>query len=152
VSKAFLKDDELPPDDADALPQRSGRAPITPAGYARLRSELAALRDQPGEIAARRARVLVRILESVDVVEPVVDEGRIGFGTRVTIEDADGRRTAYELVGPDEIDLAAGRISVASPVAQALLGKRPGDCATIRRPRGDTDVTIVAVALPPDGS
>ena len=148
MSKAFLKDDALPPDDADALPQRTGKAPITPAGYARLRAELSALAEQPGEIADRRARVLVRILESVDVVEPAVADGKAGFGARVTIEDVAGRRTTYELVGPDETDLAAGRISAASPVARALLGKRPGDTATIRRPKGDTEVTIVAVAIP----
>jgi transcription elongation factor GreB len=148
VSKAFLKDDALPPDDVDALPQRTGKAPITPGGYARLRAELSALAGQPGETAARRARVLVRILESVDVVEPAVPDGKAGFGARVTIEDGAGRRTTYELVGPDETDLAAGRISAASPVAQALLGKRAGDIATIRRPKGDTDVTIVTVAVP----
>ena len=148
VSKAFLKDDALPPDDVDALPQRTGKAPITPAGYARLREELTALGDQPGETAARRARVLVRILQSVDVREPAGGASTVGFGTRVTIEDAGGRRTIWELVGPDEIDLPAGRISIASPVAQALLGKRPGDIATIRRPKGDTEVTIVSVAIP----
>ena len=148
MSKAFLKDDALPPDDADTLPQRTGKAPITPAGYARLRAELGDLADQPGEVAARRARVLVRILESVDVVEPAVADGKAGFGTRVTIEDGDGRRTTYELVGPDEMDLAAGRISVASPVARALLGKQAGDAATIRRPKGEAEVTIVAIAIP----
>ena len=147
MSKAFLKDDALPPDEVDALPQRTGKAPITPAGYARLRGELTALGDQPGETAARRARVLVRILESVDVREPAGGDGTVGFGARVTIEDTEGRRTTWELVGPDEIDLPAGRISIASPVAQALRGKRVGDTATIRRPKGDAEVTIVSVDI-----
>jgi transcription elongation factor GreB len=148
VSKAFLKDDALPPDDGQSLPPRSGSAPITPAGYARLREELTALGDQPGEIAARRARVLVRILQSVDVREPAGADGTVGFGARVTVEDAVGGQTTWELVGPDEVDLPAGRISVASPVAQALLGKRAGDVTTIRRPKGDAEVTVVAVAIP----
>jgi transcription elongation GreA/GreB family factor len=148
VSKAFLRDDALPPDDGQSLPPRSGSAPITPAGYARLRQELATLAEQPGEIAARRARALVRILKSVHVVEPVALDGTVGFGVRVTIEETDRTTTTYELVGPDEVDLAARHISVASPVAQALLGKRAGDIATIRRPKGDSEVTVVAVAIP----
>lgn len=150
VSKAFTNEDTPTPDEADALPPRARRLPITAAGYARLRRELDALtqRHPAGEVGARRARVLVQVLESVDVVAPSLIEGRAGFGTRVTVEDADGRRIVYDLVGPDEADLAAGQISIASPVAQALLGKRAGDRAVLRRPKGDVEVTVRSVALP----
>ncbi|MBM4442051.1 MAG: GreA/GreB family elongation factor [Candidatus Rokubacteria bacterium] len=149
MSKAFLKDDMPPPDDADALPPRAQRLPITPAGYARLRRELDALAQRPAanEVGARRARVLAQVLASVDVVEPSLVDGRAGFGTRVTVEEPDGRRVSYDLVGPDEAELAAGQISIASPVAQALRGKRAGDTAVLRRPKGDVAVTIVDVGL-----
>jgi transcription elongation GreA/GreB family factor len=121
--------------------------PITPAGYARLREELAALTQANASvIGVRRARVLVQILQSVDVVEPKIVNGRVGFGGRVTIEDEHGQLVVYELVGPDEADLAARRISIASPVAQALLGKRAGDRAVIRRPKGDVEVTVRSVS------
>ena len=80
------------------------------------------------------------------VVEPSGADGRVAFGARVTIEEADGRTTSYELVGPDEADLAARQISIASPVAQALLGKRAGDRVVLRRPRGNLEVTVVSVA------
>jgi transcription elongation GreA/GreB family factor len=150
VSKAFTNEDTPTPDDAEALPAREGRLPITPAGYARLQKELAELTRVnpagPSEIGARRARVLAQVLESVYVVEPSVVDGRVRFGARVTIEDGDGRRTAYELVGPDEVDLAARQISIASPVGQALLGKRAGDRVVLRRPKGDVEVTVVSVA------
>jgi transcription elongation factor GreB len=66
----------------------------------------------------------------------------------VVIEDRDGEQTAYELVGPDEADIAAGRISIASPVAQALLGKRAEDTVILRRPRGDVEVTVLSVSVP----
>jgi transcription elongation GreA/GreB family factor len=145
MSKAFT-DEEAPVPDDDALPPRHGRFPITPAGYARLQRELATLSHvAPGENGARRARALVQILESVDVVEPKLDDGRVGFGARVTIEDDAGHQTAYELVGPDEIEPAVRRISIASPVGQALRGKRVGERAVLRRPRGDVEVTVVAV-------
>jgi transcription elongation factor GreB len=151
VSKAFTNEDTLTPDDAETLPPREGRLPITPAGHARLQNELAKLMRVnpagPSEIGARRARVLAHVLESVRVVEPSAVDGRVAFGARVTVEDEDGRRTSYALVGPDEVDLAARQISIASPVAQALLGKRAGDRAVLRRPKGDVEVTVVSVAI-----
>ena len=99
------------------------------------------------QIGARRARVLVQVLKSVYVQEPSLVDGRVGFGTSVTVEDADGRRTAYEIVGPDEVVPARRQISVASPVARALLGKRAGDSVVLRRPRGDIEVTVVSVTV-----
>jgi transcription elongation factor GreB len=91
--------------------------------------------------------VLVQVLTSVYVQEPALVDGRVGFGTRVTVEAADGHRTAHEIVGPDEVEPARGQISVASPVARALLGKRAGDVVVLRRPRGDLEVTIVSVTV-----
>ena len=63
----------------------------------------------------------------------------------VVVEDEDGERHRYRLVGPDEFDAAAGRISVDSPVGRALMGKRLGDEALIRRPKGDAVWEIVEI-------
>jgi transcription elongation factor GreB len=147
VSKAFFKEDTPPPDETEALPRRDRRFPITAGGYARLRRELEGLTAATSETDRRRARVLVQILGSVDVAAPSLVDGRAGFGTRVTVTDVAGRDVVYDLVGPDEADLAAGRISIASPVAQALLGKRAGDVAVVRRPKGDVELAVRAVAL-----
>jgi len=150
MSKAFTNEDTPPPDDAESLPPRQGRLPITPAGYARLQKELAdIMRAHPAsrsEISVRRARVLVQVLESVYVVEPAGGDGRVAFGARVTVADDGGRTRCYQLVGPDEADLAAGQISAASPVAQALVGKRTGDRVVLHRPKGDVEVTVVLVS------
>ena len=152
MSKAFTNEDTPTPDEAEALPPRTRRFPITAVGYARLRAELDELRKRkpegPADVGWRRARVLVQVLESVDILPPSLVDGRAGFGTVVTVEDADGRHGAYELVGPDEADVAARKISVASPVAQALLGKRAGDAAVLRRPKGDVEVTVLSVNVP----
>ena len=149
MSKAFTNEDTPIPDDADALPPRAAALPITPAGLARLHRELADLtRAGASEVGARRARVIAQALESIYVIEPSAPDGRVAFGARVTVEDETGRLVAYEIVGPDEMDVAAGRISIASPVAQALLGKRAGDTVMLRRPKGNMEVTIVSVALP----
>lgn len=152
MSKAFTNEDLPAPDEAEALPARTRRFPITPPGYARLRAELDEIRKRkpegPADVGWRRARVLVQVLESVDVLQPSLVDGRAGFATRVTVEDPAGEHATYELVGPDEVDLPAGKISVASPVAQALLGKRAGDSALLRRPKGDVAVTVLSVSLP----
>jgi transcription elongation factor GreB len=151
MSKAFTDEETPVPDGAEALPPRERDLPITRAGLARLRVELAELSAAgPSEIGARRARVIAQVLRSVYVQKPSLVDGRVGFGTSVIVEGADGRRTCYEIVGPDEVEPARGQISVASPVARALLGKRAGDLVVLRRPRGDIEVTVASVTVAPD--
>jgi transcription elongation factor GreA len=57
-----------------------------------------------------------------------------------------GEVTVYELVGTAEADPAAGRISNASPVGRALIGRRVGDNVAVKTPRGDVEYRIVEVA------
>ena len=151
MSKAFTDEETPVPDGPEPLPPRERDLPITRGGLARLRAELAELSAAgPSEVGARRARVLAQVLTSVYVQEPSLVDGRVGFGTSVTVEEPDGRRTSYEIVGPDEVEPARGQISAASPVARALLGKRPGDVVVLRRPRGDIEVTVVSVRVAPE--
>jgi len=150
MSKAFTDEETPVPDGPEPLPPRERDLPITPAGLARLRAELADLSAAgPSEVGARRARVLAQVLQSVYVQEPSLIDGRVGFGTTVTVEEPHGRRISYEIVGPDEAEPARQQISIASPVARALLGKRTGDVVVLRRPRGDIEVTIVSVTVAP---
>ena len=149
MSKAFTNEDTPIPDDAEALPPRAVALPITPAGLARLQQELAELNRGGGtEVGLRRARVIAQALQSIYVLEPSAPDGRVAFGARVTLEDANGDVTTYEIVGPDEVDVAAGRISIASPVGQALLNKRAGDAVVLRRPKGAVEVTVMSVQIP----
>jgi transcription elongation factor GreB len=86
----------------------------------------------------RRVHFLRKRLDMVTVVRPgeVADRGRIFFGASVTLEDASGQQRRYRLVGPDEVDASGGLISVESPMARVLLGKREGDAVTVERPAG----------------
>ena len=95
----------------------------------------------------RRIHFLQRRLDTCTVVVPSeqTDASRIYFGATVSLEDEDGNRTTYQIVGADEIDAKAGRISVDSPLGTALLGKRQGDSVLVRRPRGDVEVTILDI-------
>ena len=94
----------------------------------------------------RRIRYLQkRIDELVVVAEPVARDGRAYFGAFVTVEDEDGHEVRYQLVGPDESDADAGRISIDSIVGRALLGRREDDEVTVERPAGAITYTVLAV-------
>ena len=64
---------------------------------------------------------------SAQLTEPAEAPGQVQFGRTVHIERDDGRKQSFRIVGEDEADPAAGKISYVSPLAQALLGKSEGD-------------------------
>jgi transcription elongation factor GreB len=84
-------------------------------------------------------------LKVLQVVYPPLHPTSASFGCWVTYEDENGEERCYQLAGPDEFDVSAGRISVDSPVGKALLGKKVDDEVTIKRPAGDLTVTIIAI-------
>ncbi len=94
----------------------------------------------------RRIHFLTKRLEAAQVVEPRSDgETRIFFGATVDIEDEDGKRATYRIVGEDEIDLDRGDVSWRSPLGRVLLKKEEGDTVVLQRPNGAVELTIVAV-------
>jgi transcription elongation factor GreB len=94
----------------------------------------------------RRMRYLTKRLESAVVVDPKEERGdKIFFGATVEVEDEDGKRRSYRIVGEDEIDSKGGSISWKSPIGRALLGKKIGDVVTVQRPAGDLELEIVGV-------
>ncbi len=96
----------------------------------------------------RRLRWLQKRLAQLEVVRGAPRDGRIHFGMFVTVEDEDGEQSRWQLVGSDEWDVNEGRISVLSPIGKALLGKQVGDDIEVRRPKGDLELTIVALDYP----
>jgi transcription elongation factor GreA len=84
-----------------------------------------------------RIKRLVERLRNAVVVEAQEGAREVAFGTTVhVVDEASGRPATYTLVGPTEADLATGRLSAESPVAQALMGARPGDVVEVETPRG----------------
>ena len=83
--------------------------------------------------------------EIIDItrLEPT---GKVLFGTTVTLHNVvTGQTLTYQIVGEDEADVPAGRISVGSPIARALMGKHEGDEVTVKAPAGDVEYEIEAV-------
>ena len=86
-------------------------------------------------------------LTRAQVVEADAGGDAIAFGSEVEIADrASGKRTTYTLVSAVDADAAAGRLSVESPVAQALVGSRAGDVVEIRTPKGTRTLEVISLA------
>ncbi len=95
----------------------------------------------------KRLEFLSKRLDNLKLFTPPTSEpDKVTFGAWVTLEDEDGATVHYQLVGADEFDVARGKISVASPVGKALLGKEEGDDVVVERPRGRTIFTIMAIS------
>jgi len=178
MSKAFTKesDDEedLDLEAAESVPQVAKNY-ITPAGYRRLREELAGLweveRPQLVETIAwaasngdrsenadyiygkrrlrevdRRVRFLSKRIDSAEVVDNAGrDDDRAYFGATVTYRDRAGADRTVAIVGIDEVDPARGRVSWISPIAKALLKAREGDVVTLRTPAGAEEIEVLEV-------
>ncbi|WP_345460596.1 transcription elongation factor GreA [Deinococcus carri] len=91
-----------------------------------------------------------RIIELEDQLERamIIEEdatGGVGLGARVLVRDEKGKEHRFELVGTYEVDVLKGKISDASPMGQALSGKRPGQTVTVQLPRGTAKFEVLEV-------
>lgn len=110
-------------------------------------AEYHAAREQQGFIEGRINEIETK-LANADVIDPakLPDTGKVVFGAQVELEDQDGgNRVLYQIVGEDEADIRAGRISVTSPIARALVGKTVGDVVEVTAPAGLRTYEILTV-------
>lgn len=156
-------------------PRSAGTALITPEGEARLRAELHELwhvrrpqvTQSVSEAAAQgdrsenaeytygkkmlreidsRVRFLSKRLENLKVVDQrPADHHKVYFGAWVTLEDEQGEEQQYRIVGPDELDLKTGLISIDSPLARALIGKTLDAEIRVATPTGEKCWYLVAI-------
>lgn len=152
---------------------------ITPAGFKRVTDELEQLQrvERPrvvhevSEAAAqgdrsenaeyiygkkrlreidRRVYFLLKRTETMQVIDPAQQKGpRVVFGALVDVENEDGKALTFQIVGEDETEPAAGRISWRSPLGRALLGKQADDDAVLHKPDGTTtEYAVIGVRFP----
>jgi len=83
-------------------------------------------------------------IATAEVVDPSkVKENKVVFGATVTLLDlADDEEVTYQIVGVDEANVKEGKISVLSPVARALIGRKQGESITVSSPKGDKEYEI----------
>jgi transcription elongation factor GreB len=98
----------------------------------------------------RRLAYLAKAMKAAKVVDPATQEQRdaVRFGATVELADEDDERRTVTLVGEDEADATAGRISWAAPIARALVGAKVGDERIVRLPAGEKSYEVVGIAYP----
>jgi transcription elongation factor GreA len=106
-------------------------------------AEYHAAKERQGQLEAR-IRMLDDKLARAQVIEATGHlPDQVRFGATVVLADGEsGEELTYTIVGEDEADARSGRISVTSPIARALLGRRVDDTVVVRVPRGTREVEI----------
>jgi len=95
----------------------------------------------------RRIRFLTKRLESAVVVrQDEVKQDVVRFGATVELVDENGKKSSYQIVGPDEADPSRGRISFKSPLGESLMKRKVGDIIVVRRPAGEIEVEIRSIS------
>ncbi|ONG38351.1 transcription elongation factor GreA [Alkanindiges hydrocarboniclasticus] len=110
-------------------------------------AEYHAAKEQQGFCEGRIQEIEAK-LGAADVIEvsKLQQDGRVVFGVTVEIENLDTEeRRSYQLVGDDEADYKINKISINSPIARGLIGKREGDEVKIQTPKGEVEYEIMSV-------
>ena len=141
MSRAFTREDDALADIGER-PVSPHRNLVTRAGLARIEAELAGLREKLARAEAEGEREKIALVsrdlrywnarrETAELSEPDPDDDVVRFGMSVTVEDEDGKRNRWTIVGEDEADVAQRKISHVSPMAVSLYGKAVGDTASV---------------------
>src|SRR5262249_31128315 len=112
-------------------------------------AEYHAAREDQGMLQARIEALRNKIARAFIVDRATLPNDTVVFGVRVRVSDRDGGdEEVYELVGPGDEDYDNNKILTSSPIGQGLLGKKQGDVAEIRVPRGVIRYQVVEIELP----
>ena len=162
MSRGFVKEDDLEHAGTD-VPERPVSAHpnyVTANGYAQLQRQAAALEQEISSLSAskdesaaqqklvifnRDLRYVAARLESALVTKPDPTAEQVLFGATVIVEDENGDSHSYEIVGEDEADIKANKVSWTSPIARALIGHKVDENVVWVRPAGNQYLTITAI-------
>ena len=163
MSRAFVKepDGDTPDNEPPERPQSVHPNYVRPSGVAALQEQVRELSERRAALQAsvdtlsakselnqieRDLRFIEQRITRAVVVDPSQQTGdEIRFGARVELEDKDGTRQEFTIVGEDEACAPKRLISWVSPLASALLGQRVGDVVIWERPMGNCELEIVDV-------
>jgi transcription elongation factor GreB len=95
----------------------------------------------------RRIRFITKRLDAAVVVkQEEAAHSEVRFGATVDVEDENGKKSRYLIVGPDEASPSEGRISFQSPLGRALMKRKVGDTVTVTRPAGEIDIEVKSIS------
>lgn len=106
-------------------------------GDLRENAEYEAAKNRQGILRARIGQANQRLAELATYSLARIPRDKISYGSRVKLSDVDsGDEIEYQLVFPEEVDAAAGLISINAPIGQALMNRTPGDEVVVHTPSG----------------
>ena len=111
-------------------------------------AEYESAKERQGFIEGRIAEIEAK-LSNVQIIDPASlnADGKCVFGATIELEDLDEEKTfTYQIVGEDEADIKANKISISSPLARALIGKEDGDVVEVEAPGGQKTYEITNVS------
>ena len=110
-------------------------------------AEYHAAKERQAFIETRVAEIEDKIARSQVIDVSKLSGKQVKFGATVNLVDEDsGEKSKYKIVGEDESDVKAGKISISSPMARALIGKEEGDTAEVQAPGGIKHYEIVKIS------
>lgn len=109
-------------------------------------AEYAAAKEKQSFIEGRIQHIN-GVINGAQVIDPTnLNYAHIVFGATVTMEDTNtGNEVTYKIVGIDEADITKNKISIASPIARAIIGKKKGDEVQVKTPRGSSSYEICGI-------
>lgn len=111
-------------------------------------AEYHAAKEKQGHIAARIAQLDDKIARAQVIETNGQNPDKVRFGATVVLRDAEtDDEVRYTIVGEDEADAKQGRISITSPVAQALMNKTVGDEVSVKVPKGRRELEVVRISF-----
>jgi transcription elongation factor GreA len=116
-------------------------------GDLRENAEYDAAKNRQGILRARIGQMNERLRELSTYSFARIPRDRISYGSRVKLADVDsGDELEYQLVFPEEVDAAAGMVSINAPIGQALMNKMPGDEVMVQTPRGKKTYEVIEIS------
>jgi len=106
-------------------------------------AEYAMAKQRQEFLRARLSNYELRLAELARINLESVPRDTVGLGSKVEIEDEEGARTEFEIVVPEEVDAALKRISLASPLGKAMIGRGEGDDFEVQTPKGKRAYSVI---------
>lgn len=165
MSRAFVKENDEQGNELPERPQSPYPNHITPRGLDALHAQLQALEAAHRRMVEPEGNELIdpdakhglerdiryvqdRIARAIVINPATQPRDRVAFGATVATEDENGEKRSFEIVGEDEADPSAGRLSWVSPLARALTDAAVGDAVVWKRPAGDLELEILSITYP----
>ncbi len=108
-------------------------------------ADYSAAKERQGFIEGRIQEINAKFALAQVIDQTAIQSDKVVFGATVDLEDENGQAITYQIVGVDEANIKKNKISITSPVARSLIGKKEGDEVEVNAPKGQISYTVVAI-------